>query len=42
MPSGFWVSRFFAYHVCVLEGGPGRREGKAGEPGALRGAGAVA
>ena len=42
MPAECWVSRFFACCVCVLEGGPGRREEKAGEPGALRGAGAVA
>ena len=32
-----WGSWYFAPRMCVLEGGPGPREGKAGERGALQG-----
>lgn len=42
MPAGCQVSRFFAHHMCVLEGGPGHREEKAGEPRAPDQAGALA
>lgn len=42
MPVRCWVSWFFALYVYGLEGGPGHREEKAGEPGLFAGAGAVA
>lgn len=41
MPAGCQVSWFFAHHMCVLQGGPGHRKEKAGEPRALHEAGAL-